>query len=104
MQEQSIMLVHSVFFWLKKDLSAEQVERFHAGVRSLEGIASTEAVYVGTPASTDRPVIDRSYDVGLTVLLRGMAEHDAYQADPLHQQFLADFADHWERVLIYDAI
>lgn len=98
------MLVHSVFFWLKKDLGEEQVRRFRAGVERLQGIATAEAVYVGTPAPTDRPVIDRSYDIGLTVLLRGMAEHDAYQQDPLHQEFLQEFSSYWERVLIYDAI
>ncbi len=96
------MLVHSVFFWLKPDLSAERAAAFREGVESLTGIKSAAAVYVGTPAETDRPVIDRSYTIGLTVILEDMAAHDAYQVDPLHKEFLKNFADAWEKVVIYD--
>ena len=77
------MLVHIVLFWLKKDLSDADKKAFYVGLESLKGIASTENVYIGTPADTERPVIDKSYDYCLTVLLKSMAEHDAYQVDPL---------------------
>ena len=64
------MLVHSVFFYLKSGLSPEQKTQFHRAVESLSDIQSATAVYVGTPATTpDRPVIDNSYDVALTVIL-----------------------------------
>lgn len=98
------MLVHSVFFWLKPGLGDEEVAAFRAGLDSLKGIEVAEAVFVGTPAETDRPVIDRSYTFGLTVLLPDMAAHDAYQVHPLHKAFLENFAQNWDRVLIYDAI
>jgi len=98
------MLVHSVFFWLKPTLDAEEVAGFRKGLESLAGIEAAEAVYVGTPAETDRPVIDRSYTFGLTVLLPDMAAHDAYQVHPLHKAFLENFAQDWDKVLIYDAI
>lgn len=98
------MLVHTVFFWLKKELSADQVAQFRAGVESLKGIDSAEAAYVGTPAETaERPVIDQSYDVCLTVILKDIPAHDAYQADPIHQKFIGQFKDFWETVKVYDA-
>lgn len=97
------MLVHSVFFWLKPDLDAAAVAAFREGVESLRGVPCVEAVYVGTPSSTDRPVIDRSYSVALTVLLKGIMEHDAYQVDPIHRAFVDRFSSYWERVVIYDA-
>lgn len=97
------MLVHSVFFWLKSDLTEEQRVAFRAGVESLCNIASAQAVYLGTPAATDRPVIDKSYDLGLTVVLKDMAAHDAYQVDPIHTRFVDEFGGYWERVVIYDA-
>ncbi len=98
------MLVHTVFFWLKKDLSADQVAEFHIGVESLRGIRSAEAVYVGTPADPpQRPVIDNTYDVCLTVILQDLPAHDRYQDDPLHQAFIGNFKDYWEAVKIYDA-
>ncbi len=97
------MLVHSVYFWLKPTCTPDQVEAFRTGLESLRNIPSVEAVHVGTPAKTHRPVIDRTYTFGLTVLLAGMAEHDAYQTDPLHQAFLGQFSEYWDKVVIYDA-
>ncbi len=96
------MLVHSVFFWLKTDLTEAQRTNFRAGVESLAKIECAEAVYIGTPSTTDRPVIDKSYDIGLTVVLKDLAAHDAYQVDPIHRQFVEEFGSYWERVVIYD--
>lgn len=97
------MLVHTVFFWLKKDLDAAQRAAFSAGVESLSAISCAEAVYIGTPAATARPVIDRTYDIGLTVVLKDLEAHDAYQVDPIHTKFVGEFGSYWERVVIYDA-
>ena len=97
------MLIHTVLFWLHKDLSASEREDFKAALDSLKDIPSAAAVYVGSPSSTPaRPVIDASYDFCLTVLLEDMAAHDAYQQSPLHQKFLEN-KELWERVQIYDA-
>ena len=98
------MLIHTVYFWLKSELTDEQRKTFlEEGVNSLKNIESTTAVYTGVPASTDRPVIDRSYDVGLTVVLEDMAAHDAYQEDQIHLDFIERFKDYWIKVQIYDA-
>ena len=97
------MLIHTVYFWLKPTLDPERRAAFRNGVDSLRTIPCAEAVYVGTPAATDRPVIDKSYDIGLTVILSDMAAHDAYQIDPIHRRFVDEFGGDWERVVIYDA-
>ncbi|MBI2423095.1 MAG: Dabb family protein [Candidatus Hydrogenedentes bacterium] len=97
------MFVHTVYFWLKQGLSADQRVAFRAGLESLKGIGAIEAAYIGVPASTSRPVIDRSYTYALTVLLDSLESHDAYQVDPIHQAFVENYATYWERVVIYDA-
>ena len=98
------MLVHTVYFWLKPELTAEQRAAFRGGVESLGGISSVEKIYVGTPAKTEkRPIIDDSYSVALTVLCRDVAAHDAYQVDPIHLAFVNQFKTFWTRVQIYDA-
>lgn len=97
------MIVHNVFFWLKPDLSADQVSQFRQGLESLKGMDFLEGVYIGTPADTgDRPAIERGYSFGLTVLFKEMAAHDQYQTHPLHTAFLQQFAPYWDKVLIYD--
>jgi len=97
------MLIHTVLFWLRKDISSSEREDFKAALDSLKDIPSAAAVYVGSPSPTPaRLVIDASYDFCLTVLLEDMAAHDAYQQSPLHQAFLEN-KELWERVQIYDA-
>ena len=97
------MLIHTVLFWLNKDLSSSEREDFKAALDSLKDIPAAAAVYVGSPSSTPaRPVIDASYDFCLTVLLEDMTAHEAYQQSPLHQTFL-EKKELWERVQIYDA-
>src|SRR5581483_6571845 len=52
------MFVHSVYFWLKPDLTEAQQVQFWAGVRALGTISSVRHCYIGTPAATDRPIIE----------------------------------------------
>ena len=95
------MFVHAVYFWLKDDYKNDK-DAFRAGVESLLTIPSVSNGYVGTPADTDRPVIDRSYDFGLIVILEDLDAHDKYQVDPIHLKFIDDFKDYWADVKIYD--
>ena len=97
------MLAHSVYFWLRPDLNEQEIKQFQDGVRSLTTIESVRFGFTGTPSSTDRPIIDRSYSCALIVVFDDMAGHDLYQAHPIHDKFRIDCAPFWTRVVIYDA-
>ena len=98
------MLVHTVIFWLRKDLSEDQKVVFTNEVKILGEIPSVENFHLGTPAPTPkRPVIEDSYDYAITVVLKDMNAHDDYQVDPIHLDFINKCKDMWERVVIYDA-
>ena len=98
------MLVHNVYFWLKEGLSDDEKAQFRAGVQTLAEIQSTTHVFIGAPAKTEsRPIIDQSYDLGLTGVLQDIAAHDEYQVDPIHLKFIENCAHLWDRVQIYDA-
>ena len=98
------MLVHTVIFWLKNDLSDEERSTFFEEVDTLGTIPSVEDFHLGTPAQTPkRPVIDDSYDCAVTVVLQDLAAQDQYQIDPIHQEFIDTCSSFWERVVIYDA-
>src|SRR5262245_43331129 len=62
------MFIHSVYFWLKPDLTEAERAAFWAGVNSLTTIKSVRQGYVGAPAATDRPIIDRSYSCALVII------------------------------------
>lgn len=98
------MFVHAVYFWLREDLSPAERERFVAGLRSLRGIDGVVQGYIGVPAPTDRPVIDRSYSWSLVLVFANEANHDAYQVDPVHDKFRAECSPFWTTVRIYDSV
>ncbi len=98
-------MIHNVYFWLKKDLTAEQVELFgHEIVRLLE-IDYLEHGFVGKPAPTEaRPVTDHSFSFSLTLHFKNMADHEHYQKDcAKHLHFVETCKTFWERVLVYDS-
>lgn len=99
------MLVHTVVFWLRKDLNAAQREAFlKEGLESLRAVPSVSQLFIGSPAPiAPRPVVDASYDFAITAIFADLAAHDAYQVDPVHKAFVARFKSDWERVQIYDA-
>ncbi len=99
------MLVHSVFFYLREDLTPAQIEEFRRdGLESLRAIESITTFYVGRPAvMTPRPVVDSTYSFGLTCVFKDIAAHDHYQVHKIHTDFVARFKSYWTRVQIYDA-
>lgn len=98
------MLVHSVYFWFKKDADPSVVADFENGLKRLSTIPQIRQAYFGRPEATPpRPVIDSSYDWALVVVFDDLAGHDVYQDHDLHHEFLAKYKAGWERVQIYDA-
>ena len=98
------MLVHNVFFSLRKDLSDSEIKDFETGLSSLKAISHADSVYIGSPAPVaERPVLDRDYDFCLTVLLKDVEAHNAYQADPIHQAFIGGNKEKWTQVRVFDA-
>jgi len=96
------MFIHCVYFWLKPGLSKDQVHLFTRGLQSLVGIEIVRMGYFGTPAGTDRPIIDRSYSYALVCVFDGKEGHDAYQIHPDHDVFRDECGDLWDQVRIYD--
>ena len=96
------MFIHCVYFWLKDELSANELDQFKEGLHDLTTIESARSGHYGPPASTDRPIIDRSYDYGLVVVFPDKVAHDAYQDHPVHDRFRENCSDFWKEVKIYD--
>jgi hypothetical protein len=98
------MLVHSVYFWLKPGITAEERAQFRAEVKKLSAVRTVEKIYVGAPASiAERSVTDRSFDIALTLVFKDGPAHDAYQVDPVHLAFVEGNKASWVRVQIFDS-
>lgn len=95
--------VHVVNFYLKPGLSDEEVRKFEAGVSTLGTIGEIQVFNVGKPASTNRPVIDKSYSYCLLCVFRNQEDHDIYQSHPVHLNFVDNCKHLWEKVIIFDS-
>ncbi len=96
------MFIHSVYFTLKPELTAEDVAAFEGGLASLRAVETVRALYVGTPAATTRPVVDRGYSYALIVHFDDLAGHNVYQDHPVHLAFAQSFSSYWSGIKVYD--
>ena len=98
------MFVHTVYFWLKPELSIEQKMLFIDGLKSLISIKTVRFGHFGTPADTDRPIIERGYSYALIAAFDGAAGHEHYQVVDVHERFRQQCGTFWNKVVIYDSI
>lgn len=101
-QALSSGFIHNVFFWLKETVSEPERTNFVKALNELEKIKTVRTLYVGTPAGTPRTVVDNSYDFALIIHFYNTDDHDAYQVDPLHDDFVATQSKVWKKVQVYD--
>jgi hypothetical protein len=97
------MFVHAVYFWLKPELTDAQRSAFDEGVRALATIESVRHAFLGTPATTNRPIIDRTYSRAAIFVFDDLAGHDVYQAHATHDRFRDHSAPLCQRIQIYDS-
>lgn len=98
------MFIHAVYFWLRDDLSPADTSRFVAGLESLRAIEDVRDGWIGLPAATDRPVIDRSYSRALVLLFDDAKAQERYQRHPVHDRFRDECSGYWTAIRIYDSI
>ena len=98
------MLIHAVYIWLKTGLSDVQLADHLSSLKALSQIPEASVFHVGTPAETDRPVIDRSYSYALVVGCNDEAALERYRNHPLHRAFGERVAVCWDRQIVYDSM
>jgi hypothetical protein len=97
------MFVHHVFFWLKNSKNEADTQALTQGLETLKAIPGYQMAIIGTPAATDRPVIDTSYDISWLLLFDTAVQEAIYQEHPIHHAFIANYSHLWQRVVVYDA-
>jgi len=98
-------LAHHVFFWLKNRDSKEDLAKLIAGLRTLEKIETVRSLHIGTPAPVEkRPVVEDSYSVSELILFDDVEGQNTYQNHPIHLEFVKNYKELWEKVVVYDAL
>jgi hypothetical protein len=101
----SSLLVHNVYFTLLDGSAANREKLLAACRKYLTGHPGTVFFAVGTRcAELDRPVNDLDFDVGLHIVFKTKADHDAYQIAARHEEFVAENKATWKKVRVFDSV
>jgi hypothetical protein len=98
------LFVHHVLFYTPAGASDADRAKLLEGLHKLRGVPSIKLAHIGTPAGTDRAVIDRAYTYSWLCFFESAADELSYQQHPIHDEFRNQYARYWEKVVIYDAV
>ncbi|GAA0720917.1 hypothetical protein GCM10009430_21600 [Aquimarina litoralis] len=97
--------VHSVYIWLKNPNNQEDRKQFEVALdKFLKTSKYAKTNFVGTPAGTDREVVDNTYTYNIVVTFSSKEEQDLYQKEDAHLLFIEEASSLWNKVQIYDAV
>jgi hypothetical protein len=97
------LLQHIVMIWFKPEITESQIEQVVAATRTLQSIPGVVSVSAGRAIASDRPMVDDSFDVGVTMVFDNAADMKAYVSHEAHKAFLKTYiAGKTRRVVIYD--
>ena len=97
------IFVHHVLFYLKNPASAADKNKLLEGLQKLATIECIRFSYIGSPAATNRSVIERDYTYSWLCIFNTAEEELVYQGHPIHDEFRNHYAHLWEKVVIYDS-
>lgn len=102
---QKGMIVHSVYFWLKKGLSQADEQKFLAFFEILRKLPGVKSLIYGKAApTTTRPVTDNTFDYNLIVTFESLEAIKIYETHPDHLKGAAEFSKYWDRVQVRDTL
>jgi len=95
---------HTVYFWLKNPDNAADRVAFETSLRKfIDASEFIQTKHIGTPAKTDRDVIDNTYTYSLLLTFVDKATQDKYQEEPNHKKFIEESSSLWKKVIVYDS-
>jgi len=98
------LFVHHVLFYMKENATDADRAALLEGLHLLRQVPAIKLAHIGTPAPTNRAVIERTYTYSWLCFFDSAAQEEDYQQHPLHDEFRENYARYWEKVVIYDAI
>lgn len=98
------MIVHYVLFWLREDLSQQEIKDFTGFFEELKKIPSASLQY-GPPAKTNaRGVVDNSFSYNLLVQFKSMEDIAVYETHPIHLAAIEKYSKNWTKVVVHDSV
>ena len=98
------IFVHHVLFYLKNPHSEIDKNKLLEGLQLLTTIPIIKFYTIGTPAATNRAVIEKEYTFSWLCFFDDAEQELAYQVHPIHDLFRINYEHLWDKVVVYDAI
>lgn len=103
MKESKVNFYHVVYFWLKEPNEANKKTFLSYVKEYTSSIDVIQDAFIGTPAATDRPVIDNTYTYSIVLAFNSKKDQDIYQEHPVHLKFVEKAQNMWSKVQVYDS-
>jgi len=87
---------------LNQDVTEDQKAAFITDCEKLAEIETVRAFYSGSPANTDRDVIENTYDYAVVFHFKDLEDQEYYQQHPLHLKMIEMHQEKWEKVMVTD--
>lgn len=98
------MLQHTVYFYLKEDVTEEDRNRFEEGLEKLLALEEVYDYQIGVPGKTeDRDVTDHSFGYSFFSWFKNIEDYKVYAEHPVHLEFIDEYDDLWANVRVYDS-
>ena len=96
---------HIVLIWQKRPGNAADRQALLAACADLRAIPGIKFLDAGTALASDRPIVDDSFDVGLTMRFDSVKSLRAYETDPRHLKKVNEvLKPQSKRIVVYDIV
>ena len=96
---------HVVLMWQKRPGNAADRHALLAACADLRVIPGIQFLDSGTALASDRPVVDDSFDVGLTMRFDSVKSLHAYETDPRHLKKVNEVLKPLtKKIVVYDIV
>jgi hypothetical protein len=94
---------HVVLVWFKQGIQDSYIDLVSEETKRLFDIPGVETLHVGRAIESERPMVDDSFDLGVTMTFESEAAMQRYISHPKHKAFLEKYIrGKAEQVRIYD--
>jgi len=91
--------------WQKRPGNPADRAALIAACDELRAVPGVRSLHTGTALPSDRPIVDDSFDIGLTVRFDSATDLNAYGTDPLHVQKKDEvLVPLTRKILVYDIV
>ncbi|MGL1885453.1 MAG: Dabb family protein [Reichenbachiella sp.] len=105
MKDTKNNFTHTVLFWFKEPDNQSNRALFESSITEfINDSLYVQFSHIGTPAGTDRDVVDSSYTYSLLVTFESVEDQDKYQVEEAHVKFIEACKELWTKVQVYDSL